>query len=149
MPKFFEGYFHRNDVISKEVKDVLNKESKKPCESNEQVGNLCRLWIVVILSIFLMPNNRMEIKGFSLNYIMNMDELFLYNWAQCVQSQLFATWRNVVIRCYNKKPNRSLLTYIVELGSKTIREWIVSFRNLQIVAECICKNTNQTTQNCK
>lgn len=53
------------------------------------VDNICGLWLIVLFSSFLMPNSRMEFKGFLLDYFLNLDELHFYNWAGVIRSHIF------------------------------------------------------------
>ncbi|KMZ64912.1 hypothetical protein ZOSMA_344G00020 [Zostera marina] len=90
----------------KDAIKALQSQSKIRCASEENVDDLCRLWLVLLFSTFLLPSSKMGLNGRVLSYIDNLNELHLINWAECVRYLIFLNMsdcKRVVLKCEEDK----------------------------------------------
>ncbi|KMZ64352.1 hypothetical protein ZOSMA_374G00180 [Zostera marina] len=81
-------------ISCKDVIMALQTQSKIPCASEEDVDDLCRLWLVLLFSTFNLPSSKMGLNGRVLSYIDNLKVLHLINWAECVRYLIFLNMRD-------------------------------------------------------
>lgn len=74
---------------SKDAISALQIQSKISYVSEEDVDDMCCLWLVLLFSTFLLPSSKMGLNGKVLSYIENLKELHLINWTECVRYLIF------------------------------------------------------------
>ncbi|KMZ63770.1 hypothetical protein ZOSMA_39G00400 [Zostera marina] len=93
---------------NKDAIATLQNQSRIPCASEEDVDDMCSLWLVVIFCTFLLPSSKMGLNGRVLSYIDNLNELHLINWVECVRYLIFTNMRECRKAVLKREEDKSI-----------------------------------------
>ncbi|KMZ59252.1 hypothetical protein ZOSMA_6G01870 [Zostera marina] len=111
-------------ISCKDAITAIQSISKIRCESAEDVDDMCRLWLVLLFSTFLLPSSKMGLNGRFLSYIMNLEELHLINWAECVRYQMFSNMKECKKAVIEREAKKSISKPYISGCSIVLNIWL-------------------------